>query len=480
MGLTSSPRIPLRAQGDTRQQHVDDHNRIHKAFNTGVVNVKDFGALGDGTTNDTAAIQAAIDYAYDDEFAEDAGYFVWGKTVFLPMGVYIAVGLSIPPHVKILGSGPSSTAIRPPSGSTDPVMSFATVSGEKYCKVEELSFVGREAANPGQHCIYIEALPDAFNIGGLWSGTFRNLEINGFQGCSVWILSANNNGQINQFINFEKCDIVRGNHADARCVRINNQTGQITFTDCLLDGQSINQGGYNIAVSRYGVDPVGVVSPSGPYAIHFKRCTIQSASAAVLFDATFNCSLEDCYFENTEYAVLITGGRWGASVRHCSFANAASDGSGGGYAVKVTDNAKAFVENNVFAGTTDRTYVVDRTLASTALVVGGGGSGMWDDDSVEAPVGGSNTPQRANSDPLWIGPHNAVVVNGGATVIRNFTSHKYTGDRVTIMAHGGSVLFGGGGNLTNVGEPTTLPAGKYATFVRFDLAAQWALTAISP
>ena len=42
-----------------------------------VVNVKDFGATGDGTTNDTVAIQAAID-----------SLAATGGTVFFPTGTY--------------------------------------------------------------------------------------------------------------------------------------------------------------------------------------------------------------------------------------------------------------------------------------------------------------------------------------------------------------------------------------------------------
>jgi hypothetical protein len=43
------------------------------------VSVKDFGAVGDGVTDDTAAIQTAIDYVYDNG----------GGTVYFPSGTYI-------------------------------------------------------------------------------------------------------------------------------------------------------------------------------------------------------------------------------------------------------------------------------------------------------------------------------------------------------------------------------------------------------
>lgn len=60
------------------------------------VNVRDFGAAGDGKTMDTAALQAAIDQC------AQAG----GGTVFLPPGTYLSGSLLLKSHVELhLGSG---------------------------------------------------------------------------------------------------------------------------------------------------------------------------------------------------------------------------------------------------------------------------------------------------------------------------------------------------------------------------------------
>ena len=59
-----------------------------------VVNVKDFGAAGNGSTDDTTAIQAAIDYAYTNKKG----------TVFFPAGVYVSQQLTLKSYVVLQGT----------------------------------------------------------------------------------------------------------------------------------------------------------------------------------------------------------------------------------------------------------------------------------------------------------------------------------------------------------------------------------------
>lgn len=101
----------------------------------GVISVKDHGAIGNGTTDDTAAIQAAINAASA------------GAMVYLPAATYRVTGtLTISNHrVHIVGAGKNATKMSfvPASGGL-PLFHFSTgINAVLYqCSISKLSILG--------------------------------------------------------------------------------------------------------------------------------------------------------------------------------------------------------------------------------------------------------------------------------------------------------------------------------------------------
>lgn len=84
----------------TLQEKLDD-----------VVNVRDFGAKGDGQSDDTAAITRALNNAY--AYSSTIGGIDMHRTVYFPAGFYLVSDIiKIPPFVRIQGDGKRSTVIR--------------------------------------------------------------------------------------------------------------------------------------------------------------------------------------------------------------------------------------------------------------------------------------------------------------------------------------------------------------------------------
>ena len=82
----------------TLQQRLDDF-----------ASVKQFDVKGDGSTDDTAGIQRALDELYSDTDQDDTRA---RRTLYFPAGTYIiSSALTIPPYAHLVGEGPDKTII---------------------------------------------------------------------------------------------------------------------------------------------------------------------------------------------------------------------------------------------------------------------------------------------------------------------------------------------------------------------------------
>lgn len=124
-----------------RVSHNDQENRLSsletRVGNLTTVNVKDYGAKGDGTTDDTGAIQNAINTVYT------AG----GGTVVIPEGIFRVSSLTrlwgSSVSVNIVGSGMASTVLKKLGGDNSPIFDFSAVNPVDILScIKDLKIVG--------------------------------------------------------------------------------------------------------------------------------------------------------------------------------------------------------------------------------------------------------------------------------------------------------------------------------------------------
>ncbi|HWU02995.1 MAG TPA: glycosyl hydrolase family 28-related protein, partial [Novosphingobium sp.] len=130
-----------------------------------VTSVRDYGALGDGVTDDTAAIQNAINTLI-------AGNN--GGQLYFPPGTYVisaALTISFATHWRIYGASRGKVTIRQTADNT-PIFTLTTALTWGW-KIEELTFTwanAQPATNTGAIAIYMSGAAS-------YSGGFYNFQI---------------------------------------------------------------------------------------------------------------------------------------------------------------------------------------------------------------------------------------------------------------------------------------------------------------
>jgi Pectate lyase superfamily protein len=104
------------------------------------VSVKDFGAAGDGFTDDTAAVQAAL----------DAGA---GGMVLAPRGTYLTRTLTMPNNTRLVGAGMRLTVFRLKAGTNADLLTHSG-SGGSHASIESLTLDGNYVGNPVGRSLY--------------------------------------------------------------------------------------------------------------------------------------------------------------------------------------------------------------------------------------------------------------------------------------------------------------------------------------
>ncbi len=243
------------------------------------ISVKDFGAVGDGVADDTAAIQAAIDAA------GNWASVVFAKTLYIPSGTYkITSTLLIRPYVSIQGDGNSRTVIKP-TMSAGPAFSSDATTGQAEAYLARFS----EFAIDGINCTGT-AYAWLFKVNK--NSRFNQLRFWNFSNTSVPAVSIESACYL---LHFDQCHWY-GNKFHLQVIATNAAAGLFPTT-CLFNACIFEQS------TVQGVDAIVVRDASS---IKFENCIFQANKAYtnLLFEGTANAAtshdhiVRDCWFED--------------------------------------------------------------------------------------------------------------------------------------------------------------------------------------
>lgn len=174
-------------------------SRTWAAYCSDIINVKDFGATGDGLTNDAAAIQSAFDTAYGSSSAPHGESNKYNnRPVFFPPGLYICnsqLTLTSVSGGLIFGSGQDSI-IQRSGGANNKCL---VINGMNNSRFDSLSF-NLASVTAGDGSIAIDLDWDGSTSAGvaLNYNIFTNMTASGDTG--IRIGKSSNDGEANTFI----------------------------------------------------------------------------------------------------------------------------------------------------------------------------------------------------------------------------------------------------------------------------------------
>ena len=257
-----------------------------------VVSVKDFGAVGDGTVDDTAAISAAL---------------ATGKMVYFPQGTYMTTGA----HVistngqGIIGDSPRKSIIKKLSGTSELLRVARLTNG---CFVSKLGFDCNALAGTGirwkSHYSFLSDVRIFNGVNNQWGLHLTGVNVSRFEGLTIeetggCILIDQNNdtdpavGYSTLYTRFRDLVLVPKN---TQALQIEGQAQDITFDLIYVETAS----------TVVPNPPAIILSSGGPITdVHFYNIGCEHN----VLQSTFVDIVGTSISENNIYNVCFRGGR---------------------------------------------------------------------------------------------------------------------------------------------------------------------------
>ena len=457
------------------------------------VDVCQFGAKGDGTTDDTSAIQAAINYSRSFVNITAGLTSTGGPVINIPEGVYAVTRIIRKSGVAIVGAGSRSTYFVALSlGSVEPYgMVEIDVGPVVSSHLKGITICGGATTytttpvNANQWGIYTHAKWNTASYGaggGLWYSQYEDVYVKNFN-FGEWSRAGytwSHSLRPNQFIEYNSCTVLVNTDGIAR--RFTGQHGQISISggDC---------GGYSglLAYTAFfaGFDPdpsqtadnnsghgestsdVSGVAPANraPELVKLTNGTsIQRSKLGADIRGTMGISFDAVWFESLGGAIVLdTAG--GATVTNSRFASAA-DGSklgsaGSGYIIRHgNDTEFNFGAGNVIAGMLDNVCAPSLDLAVTHKIsmVSASKSTFGKTDILaphQATIGSDGKLTIDAQDNIWVKPN-----TGDESInISNIDSFLMPSETLVLRAWTGPITLSNAGNI-HLGGSTKITIGR--------------------
>lgn len=303
----------------TLQEKLDDR-----------VNVKDFGAVGDGIVDDTQAFQNALDELFRNSNAE------YRKQLFVPTGHYlIANTLRIPSFTLLQGESQvgaillvNSSSIQVTSSNGTDKAQFTSSDRPQDIDIEKITF---------------RFTTGHFDLTGLKDGSFHNVTFEGpfssvsdvanatVQDAMVYMSNSSNTGTVIEHVHFDHCKFSKSYRA------INfNQTNALSSNVEIINSK--------FQTLRYGIEINGVSGQKNNWIINDSDFN-EMTDRAVQSDYGTGIKIHNCKFRNSgndinqsidpESSIIVFAEYGNNVVSSCSF-----DRHQSAYAVVLVDDTR--------------------------------------------------------------------------------------------------------------------------------------------
>lgn len=442
------------------------HNRMIAGA---ITNVLDYGAVGDGATDDTTAIQAAIDAV------DTAG----GGEIFFPAGEY-KCNVTLKKYVSLRGEGPLASILKPQFD--DHVITFDNTDSVQYLKIESIGIEGDQTFTSQDGIHMTPGAGDRYNFIVFDNLRIRNCGRYGIRG----VAAADGTGfPFIQSIHIEHCRI-------QDCLNAG-----ISFDGRVLESSArdtaIVQNGGTSGANNNAELLLNATWGGGPRRFLFSNCALNHFQAissgntgtALKLEGTQQAMVQNCDFESANPFISISNSTSRATtIIGCKLQTTYTIANG----IDIDAGRGIYIENNTFSATGTATNAINSNVVEGQVLNINVGSANFFSGYAQAWVDNPETTISSGTASISRTTFTVDTEANAATDdldnIKNSIGNKAIPDGQVIVfgaANGARtvVVKNGTGNI-NCGSDITLDNTKDRVMLSYNSASEtWSLISFS-